>query len=724
MGYALRILRNGTCDGCALGTYGMKDWTMDGIHLCWIRLNMLRLNTMPPFDPRLAEDASRLAGMSEKELRHLGRVPVPMVRHRGDKGFAPVTWDEAIDGIAAKIKATDPKRFAVYMTSRGIPNESYYVFQKTVRAMGTNHIDNSARICHAASTTGLKQTIGYGATIISYTDLIGCDLIVLAGSNVANNEPVVMKYLYFAKEKGAKVVVINPYSEPGLKKYWVPSVAKSELSGTDIADSVVQVSVGGDIAFLNGVLKFMIDNSWIDREFIEQHTTGWQETVEKVKGQTFEELERYSGTTRQQMYALAKTYAEAKSAIFIWSMGLTQHKYGTSNVKAIVNLALARGMVGKENCGLMPIRGHSGVQGGAEMGAVPSLFPGGVKVDDAGAHKFGDLWGFRVPEWKGYFVAETVDAAARGEVDVLYCLGSNLYSVLPDSNYVREAVEKIPMRVHADIVLNPQMFLEPKETVYILPMTTRYEMAGGNCETSTERRVIFNPEIPGPRVAGARDDWRVIMEIAKKVRPEAADKIGFQTTAQIREEIGRTIPNYKGIEKLSKKGDNFQWGGPRLCVDGRFNMPDGRGRFSALSPPQTEIPAGWLRLTMRRGKQFNSMVWGQKDVLANGAERDAVMMCAADISALGLTDGEPVLVRSGTGELNGRVKQAEVSAGTAMMYWPEANVLIRRGLVDPECGIPAYKDEVVQVLPRQEEEPGQAVPPHQEGAPLQTPQTR
>jgi len=214
--YAWRILNEGCCDGCALGTTGLRDWTLEGIHLCMVRLELMRLNTAPALDPERLRNVAALERLSSRELRDLGRLPEPMLRRKGDAGFRVIGWDEAYAVAVEKIKAADPRRFAVYMTSRGILNEHYYAAQKAARLMGTNHVDNAARLCHAASTVAMKRTLGHGATTCSYPDWIGSDLIVFFGSNVPNNQPVTTKYLYEARQKGTKVALVNPFFEPGL----------------------------------------------------------------------------------------------------------------------------------------------------------------------------------------------------------------------------------------------------------------------------------------------------------------------------------------------------------------------------------------------------------------------------------------------------------------------------------------------------------------------------
>src|SRR5262249_52877240 len=230
--YAWKILKHGVCDGCSLGHYGFRDNTMTGIHLCLSRLRLLRINTMPAMNIEKLADVSKLRQLSGQQLRELGRLPFPMVRRKGDPSFKRISWDEALDIAAGYLRNIDPHRFAIYTTSRGLTNEVYYVAGKFARLMGTNNIDNAARLCHAASTTALKQTLGIAASSCSNIDWIGTELIVLAGANIANNQPVAMKYLYYAKQKGARIVVVNPYREPGLENYWVPSVTKSALFGT------------------------------------------------------------------------------------------------------------------------------------------------------------------------------------------------------------------------------------------------------------------------------------------------------------------------------------------------------------------------------------------------------------------------------------------------------------------------------------------------------------
>ncbi|MDT8369294.1 MAG: FdhF/YdeP family oxidoreductase [Longimicrobiales bacterium] len=697
LGFAWRILRDGVCDGCALGTTGMHDATMEGIHLCNVRLALLRLNTMGPLDPEILADVDALRSMRGEALRELGRLPYPMVRHRGEPGFRRISWDDALELAADRLRATDPRRMAFYLTSRGITNEVYYGVQKAARCIGTNNVDNSARICHAPSTTTLKRTLGVAASTCSYEDWIGTDLLVFIGSDVANNQPVATKYIYYAKEKGTRVVMVNPYREPGMERYWIPSILDSALFGTRLTDDFFELHQGGDVAFLSGALKHLVEEGGVDHDWIERHGEGWGEVEATVRSISWEDLERFSGATEASMRDFGRLVGEAKSAVFVWSMGITQHRFGVDNVQAIANLALARGFVGREKCGLMPIRGHSGVQGGAEVGAVPWTFPGGAPIDAEGARRFGELWGFAVPDWRGLSAVETVHAAHRGEIDVLWAIGGDYLGTLPEPDYCREALERVPLRVHQDIVLAPQMLVDPAETVLLLPATTRYEQPGGGTETSTERRIWFSPEIPGRRIGEARTEWAVLTEVAARVRPEHAERIRFEDAAELRADIARAVPFYAGIETLSEKGDAVQWGGARLCEGGAFGTPSGRARFHAVRPPELDVPEGWFHLSTRRGKQFNSMVQAEVDPLT-GAGRDAVFMAEGDARRLGVAEGDALLLRNEIGELRGRCRIARIREGNVQLHWPEGNVLIEKGVVEPACGIPDYTARV-EILP-------------------------
>jgi molybdopterin-dependent oxidoreductase alpha subunit len=694
--YAWRILSKGVCDGCALGVAGFHDWTMEGVHLCTTRLDLLKLNTARALDPAVLADVARLP-RSAGALRALGRLPYPMLRRRGDAGFRRVSWDEALDLAASRIRASMPERIAFYLTARGLTNETYYAAQKVARFLGTNNIDNAARVCHAPSTGALRKAIGAAATTCSYRDVIESDLIVLFGADVANAQPVFMKYLYLARKRGTKVVVVNPLREPGLEHYWVPSSVESAVFGTKMADAFFAIHTGGDLAFVRGVLKILIDEGGLDEAFVREHTVGFDELRVLLATTPLEDLATASGASVEELRAFATIYRDARSAVLVWSMGVTQHVCGTESVQGIVDLALARGNVGRPGAGLMPIRGHSGVQGGAEMGAYATAFPGGLAITSGSARALAERYGFDVPARPGLTAAEMVEAAGRGEIDVLWSSGGNFLETLPDPDSVRSALARTPLRVHQDIVVSPQMLVEGEE-VLLLPAMTRYEQPGGGTETTTERRVVLSPEIPGPRPGEARPEWAIFAELGRRVRPEQAQLLGLGSAGTIRDEIAATVPAYAGIERLRAGGDSFQWGGRLLCEGWRFPTTDGMAHFSNAQPTSSALPAGRYHLSTRRGKQFNSMVWRDRDPLT-GATRDALFLSAVDAKALNVSEGETLVVRAESGAmLRLRAHLAPIRAGNVQMFWPEANTIIAAGRRDPVSGVPDY-NAVVEISP-------------------------
>jgi molybdopterin-dependent oxidoreductase alpha subunit len=687
--YAWKILTEGVCDGCALGVAGFHDWTIDGVHLCMTRLKLLDVNTADAFDPATLADVTALAGRSGAELRGLGRLGHPMRRRRGEPGFTRISWDDALGTIAGAIRQAGGERTAVYLTSRGLTNETYYVAGKAARAMGVASIDSAARVCHAPSTLGLKATIGVAASTCSLQDVVETDLVVLWGANVANNQPVFAKYLLLAKQRGARVVVVNPYLEPGLERYWVPSNVESAVFGTRLCDLHVPVRPGGDVALANALLKRLIARDAVDTTFVAAHADGWHELAAALDTMDLDELCVAAGVTRGQLEAFADEYVRAKAAVLVWSMGITQHRDAVDSVKAIVNVALARGNVGRDGCGLMPIRGHSGVQGGAEMGAYATALPGGLPVDPEHAAGVAEQWGFPIPSHPGLTAGEQVEAAEGGQLDVLFLDGGNFLDVMPDPRRVAAALERVPLRVHQDIVLTSQM-LVPGEEVILLPAATRYEQEGGGTETTTERRVAFSPEIPR-RVGEARSEWRVFAELAARVRPDLADGFTWPTNRDLRTEIARVVPAYAGIERLERTGDAIQWGGRHLCGGGRFPTPSGRGQFSVTDVRPSELPPGTFFVSTRRGKQFNSMIFAATDPLT-GAGRDAVFIDLADAAELGIRDGDHVTLRSGTGSYDGRARLVRLPRRTLQVHWPEGNVLVAAGPQhrEPGSGVPDY----------------------------------
>jgi molybdopterin-dependent oxidoreductase alpha subunit len=655
--------------------------------LCTTRLKLLELNCAAPFDHSVLHDISWLRNRTSTELREMGRLAYPMRRRRGDSGFRRISWDEALDTIAARISETARDRIAVYLTSRGLTNEAYYTAAKAFRAMGIANIDSAARTCHAPSTIGLKSTIGVAASTCSLQDVLETDLIVLWGTNVANNQPVFTKYLYEAKRNGARVVVINPYLEPGLDRYWVPSKPESFLFGTKICDLHVPVRPEGDVSLANALVKVLAESGAVDEEFIGSHTSGWNDLVRHLSTRSLDDLLSEAGVDRATFEELVDAYTKSKGAIFVWSMGITQHRYGVEGVQAIVNVALARGNVGRDGAGLMPIRGHSGVQGGAEMGAYATAFPGGIGIDAESARHMEQVWGFPVPDREGITAPEMILAAENGDLDIVFLDGSNLLEIMPDPQRVAHALERIPLRVHQDVVLTSQMLVDGDDVI-LLPAATRYEQEGGGTSTTTERRIAFSPQVVDPP-GEARSEWRIFADLAVRVDPRLAVHFDWADNAVLRTEIADVVPMYRGIETLENVHDAVQYGGRHLCAAGAFPTESGRGAFTVVDVRPQQLPERSFLLSTRRGKQFNSMVFAEKDPLT-GAARDAVYIDIDDAARLGIANGDAVRLSNTTGTMIGTAHLVRIAAGSIQVHWPEGNVLIDAHVNADASRIPDY----------------------------------
>ncbi len=536
---------------------------------------------MEAIEAPVLADVERLRNLSHEKLRRLGRLPYPMMRRRNHKGFVRVGWQEAFDLIGRSIRGTASNEMGFFAASTRLTNEVFYVFQKLARALGTNNVDLCLDPGYRASVGGLKNTLGLGASTCSFSDVIGTDLLVLFGAASTSDDVLTAQYVQLARQQGARLVVIDSIRQGAVK---LAGGGTTPQAGTELQDELFRLRQGGDIAFINGALKALIATNQINVDFIAQHTTGFAEVKATLEKQPWQFLEERAGLGREAMERFASLYTVARSAVFIYSTAPAQPELTVENVHALVNLALARGMIGREKCGILPSGGHSGA---GECGALPDSFPGGLSVNEENARRFSNLWRHPVSSIPGLNAPEMIEAAHRDALKFFYCIGANLLEAMPDRSFVVEAVARVPVRVHHDIVLNSSMLVDPRDIVLLLPGQTRYEQRSGGTATSTERRVRFTPEIPGHRIGESLPDWEIPTRIGRRAMSNGELLFPFNDTQSIREEMARVMPLYRGIEKLSKEGDQLQWGGPQLYKEGFLNMPNCRARFTVLEPPDS-----------------------------------------------------------------------------------------------------------------------------------------
>jgi predicted molibdopterin-dependent oxidoreductase YjgC len=285
-----------------------------------------------------------------------------------------------------------------------------------------------------------------------------------------------------------------------------------------------------------------------------------------------------------------------------------------------------------------------------------------------------------------------VEAAAEGNLDLLYCLGGNFLRTLPDPAYAARALASVPLRVHQDVILTDQLFIQAREEVILLPAKTRYEQDDGGTETTTERRVAFSPEIPR-QLGEARAEWKILRELAAAAYPERAPLLHCETGWAMRQEIAKIVPAYEGIEHLRRTGDAMQYGGRRLCEGWQFPTPSGRAHFRAVALPPDAAGPRPFSVSTRRGKQFNTLIYGQTDPIT-GAAREAVFISPEDAAELNVRGGDAIALVNECGRYEGRAFLAPIARGNLQIHWPEGNVILPRGVYDPIGGVPDYNARV------------------------------
>ena len=440
------------CKTCALGMGGqlggMRNEAGHWPEVCKKSMQAMAADMQGAIRPEFFEkySISQLRTFSPREMETAGRITEPLIAEEGAKHYRPITWDEALERVVRRLSNCTPEETFFYFSGRS-SNEASFLLQLFARLYGTNNVNNCSYYCHQASGVGLSGSLGTGTATITLEDIDGADLVFLLGGNPASNHPRLMRTLMEVRRRGGHVIVINPVRETGLVNFRIPSDVKSLLFGSEIASLYLKPHIGGDIALMMGITKIVLERRGTDDAFIASSTEGFDEFKALAEQSTWEQIESKSGVSRQEIEQAAKLYLASKSTVFAWTMGITHHHHGVENVQMIVNLALLRGMVGRPHAGLLPIRGHSNVQGIGSMGVTPVLKD---KVFDALQREFG----VKLPTKPGADTFACMESAHQGKVRFAWCLGGNLFGSNPDANYAAEAIARIDSIVYMSTTLN------------------------------------------------------------------------------------------------------------------------------------------------------------------------------------------------------------------------------------------------------------------------------
>lgn len=620
---------------------------------------------------------------------HPDRLKTPLVLKDGT--LQPTDWQTALDVLHEKLSGMAARYgpdSLMFLSSAKVSNEENYLLMKLARAgYGTNNIDHCARLCHSSSVTGLVETLGSGAMTNSLSCFEETGLIFVIGSNTTEQHPLIGSRILQAVQRGAKLIVADS--------------RKIRLSRH--ADLHLRHQNGTDVALLNGMMRQILQDGLEDHVFIEARSENFAALQASLAPFTPEYVARITGLMPDQVVEAARLFAKADRAMIVYAMGITQHSHGVDNVRAISNLALLTGNLGRPGTGINPLRGQNNVQGACDMGALPDVYSGYQRVADPVARqKFSEAWGRALPTAAGLMSTHAIEAAAAGKVRGMLVLGEN--PMISDANQalVQQALERLEFLAVIDIF--------PTETArladLVLPAACYAERDG--TYTSTERRVQRGRKAIDPP-AEARADWRILTELLQRcgVPGEYADP------AEIMTEIAQLTPSYGGISYSRLEGHGLQWPCPHSTHPGtpilhREECTRGKGRFSPVDyRPPAELPDEDYPLLLNTGRTYFHWHTGsmtRRTHLLDREERHAfVEINPEDAKNYQIAERQQLTISSRRGAITATARLTDrVPPGQVFIpfHFAEgaANVLTN-SVLDPESGIPEFKVCAVRVEP-------------------------
>ncbi|MFT7220795.1 MAG: molybdopterin-dependent oxidoreductase alpha subunit [Candidatus Azotimanducaceae bacterium] len=688
------LMSNNTCKACGLGMGGqlggMTNEAGEFPAVCNKSVQAQSTDIQPAIpDEIFNHSLSDLQDLSEREMATLGRLNTPLLKRPGSDQFEPITWDAALDVAASRFHDTQPERSFFYSSGRS-SNEAGFLLQLFARLFGTNNVNNCSYYCHQATGVALSNTIGTGTATVELEDLPGCDLFFLIGANPASNHPRLLHQLKAIRDRGGKITVINPAKEPGLVRFAVPKSPASLIAGgTEIASEYLQPRIGTDDLLLQGIAKAVLELSAADDQFVSQHTEGFEAFRDSIKAIGWEHISA-CGVSEEDIRRVAKQYAGADKVIFAWGMGITHHVNGVENVEQIANLALLRGMIGKKSAGLLPLRGHSNVQGIGTIGVKPVLAEHVTK-------RMSEFFGVALPETEGMDTMASMHAADRGEIDLALLMGGNLYASNPNSRWASNALGKIKTKISLTTTLNRGHVHGTEGTeCLILPVAARDEEL-----QSTTQESMFNfvrlSDGGITRLDNVRPESWIICQLAQRVLKDCpVDFTRFESHPTIRAAIAEILPELAELKSIDVAKREFHIK-QRILHEPSFNTASGKAVFvPAIKRAITE--SEFTLATIRSEGQFNSIVYEDEDVYRGTTSRWCVLMSPLDMDRLALKKGSRVTLKSAVGEMPlVEVVPFDLPAGNVMCYYPEANI-ITGTQTDPRSKTPSFKATPIEVL--------------------------
>jgi molybdopterin-dependent oxidoreductase alpha subunit len=647
-----------------------------------------------------------------------GRLTHPMVYDAATDHYVPVSWEQALADIGARLQEVPDPNMAEFYCSGRTSNEAAFLYQLFVREFGTNNFPDCSNMCHEATSVGLPQSIGVGKGTVTLEDFDECDAIFSFGHNPGTNHPRMLGTLRAARLRGAPIVVFNPLKERSLERFKSPQHAVEMTIGkaVDIATSYYQVKVGGDAAAVQGMMKALLaleaaTPGLLDQDFIATHTAGFAELVADIEGTSWEEIENVAGLSRADIEAAAAVYAKAERVIICYGMGITQHKHGTANVQQLANLLLLRGNMGRPGAGICPLRGHSNVQGDRTVGITE--IPTQAFLD-----KLQQVFGFNPPREKGHSAVETIAAMRDGHSTALICLGGNLPVAMSDPVVCNEAMRKLDLSVHIATKLNRSHLMVGKHT-YILPCLGRTELdlqATGTQSVTVEDSMSMVHVSRGSLPPASQDllsEPAIVAGIAKAALPATrVDWDGMVADySRIRDAIEAVFPDFAVFNEKIKAPRGFRLDIPASRREWKtashkanFIIHD-RERQRPIARAGADRPL--VLTTVRSHDQYNTTIYGKNDRYRGiTGRRDIIFLHADDLAERGLAHGDMVDIEA-VAETDRAAQPRivrnfvavafDIARGAAAAYYPEANGLIALANFDPRSGTPSYKSVPITI---------------------------
>jgi molybdopterin-dependent oxidoreductase alpha subunit len=700
------LMHKSACLSCAWGTGGQKGGFVNEagevLQRCAKSVESIASELQPGITQSVFAQRSldELQQLSPQAANNLGRLSFPMILRSGHTHYAPIGWPDLYQLIHHAMTQSAPERVASYSSGRS-SNEAAFLLQLMMRALGSNNLADCSDLCHAASTVGLKQMFGSGTSMVSLESLKQADCIVLIGSNAPANHPRLMNELIQLRERGGKVIIVNPTLEVGLVKFASPAYPiKSMLAGgTEISSLYLQPIPGSDTALFVGIQKALIEKDLVKYDYLEAHTHNWQAVVDQAKATPWELITQTSGLAKAEIVKAAQMIADSDRVVFAWAMGVTQQANGVDNIYSIANTALLTGNAGKSGAGTMPIRGHSNVQGFGSMGVTVNL-----KKEIQTALE--TLFNKPLNPVKGYDTRALVEAADAGKIDTLICLGGNLYGANPDAGQIKRALGKIQTIIYIATKPNPGHFhgLAAQNTL-VIPVYTRFENPHKTTVESGNNFVrLNNVGTSHLKSADLISEVELLANIAQQLHgTHPVDWSQLHNPQYIRQLIAQTIPGYEKIGTIDQTQTEFTISG-RIFTEPKFATPSGKAQLFVTPLPTLPEPRledfglsdhpqamTLILLTGRSYGQHNTVVYNPADKYRNMPHRNCILMNATDAESVGFTEHQRVTVQGNAGKLEQvEIIYGKLRPGAAMMFYPEVNAIFHAP-IDPRCGTPAFK---------------------------------